>query len=404
MNNEKKIVVYTSIAHFYTHFFELIFPALAIPLTLSFKMDLAEVLKISFLMYLLFGLGALPWGIISDRIGHKNTLIIFFIGAGIGAVLTALAGNPLSLFFALAIIGFFASSYHPAGLGMLSLGVKNRGQAMGVNGAAGSAGIATAPFLGGLFNWLIGWEMLYLAAGIISIILGILLFFSRIDETPVHSLDVSPEKTNDYIQVKILIALACVLMLSGLVYRMNTVILPAYLELRSPFLWDFFKTMAASQVAGIATLAATILATLIYTVGIFGQYYGGKISDRYSLSSVYLVFTALGIPALLAMALFTDYVLVAAASIYVFFALGMQPVENSLLAKLTPSRLRSTGYGIKFFLTFGVGSLAVYLAGWLKSGWGIEAVYFSSVFLIVLMSLGILYLVLKTRGSLRGQL
>ncbi|MFQ5601407.1 MAG: hypothetical protein ACE5G2_12755, partial [Candidatus Krumholzibacteriia bacterium] len=45
---------------------------------------------------------------------------------------------------------------------------------------------------------------------------------------------------------------------------------------------------------------------------------------------------------------------------FVLFSLGMQPIENSLVARFTPERWRSTSYGVKFVLNLGVGSLAVF--------------------------------------------
>ena len=44
-----------------------------------------------------------------------------------------------------------------------------------------------------------------------------------------------------------------------------------------------------------------------------------------------------------------------------FFLLGMQPLENTLVAGLTPVRMRSSAYGMKFILTFGVGAVSVKL-------------------------------------------
>ena len=46
-------------------------------------------------------------------------------------------------------------------------------------------------------------------------------------------------------------------------------------------------------------------------------------------------------------------------NLYVFFSQGMQPLENTLVARLSSDRFRSTAYGIKFTLSFGVGALAV---------------------------------------------
>jgi MFS family permease len=402
MNNEKKVMWYTNIAHFYTHFYELIFPALAIPLTLSLNLSLAEVLPISFLMYFLLGLGAGPWGLISDRIGHRRCLAIFFIGAGVGSIVTSQVQTGEQLFFALAIIGLFISSYHPAGLALLSRGVKERGRAMGINGAAGSAGLALAPLMAGLFNWLVGWRMIYLWAGIISVLLGIMLAATKIDETPVHASDVSTSQATSAVHLKIIALLAFVLVASGIAYRLNTVILPAYLEFNAPFLWNYVKGLTLTQAAATTTLAATILASIIYTIGIFGQYFGGRISERYRLTYLYLAFTVIGIPFLLAMSFLKDLPLVLVASIYIFFALGMQPVENTLVAKLTPNQWRSTGYGIKFSLTFGVGAFTVYVAGWVKNLWSLEAIYLVSTAVVILMALGIYGLMAYTARQEAG--
>jgi hypothetical protein len=64
------------------------------------------------------------------------------------------------------------------------------------------------------------------------------------------------------------------------------------------------------------------------------------------------------------MTLLSGIPLIGAGALFVFFSLGMQPIENSLFAQFTPPRWRATAYGLKFVLTFGVGSLAVWLVRW----------------------------------------
>ena len=90
--------------------------------------------------------------------------------------------------------------------------------------------------------------------------------------------------------------------------------------------------------------------------------------------------------------------LVAAATVYVFFALGIQPVENSLIAKFTPPRWRSTGYGLAAILIFGVGALAVYLVGWVSANQSLGAVYLYSGGMVLLIVANIALLFLLTRG------
>lgn len=79
-------------------------------------------------------------------------------------------------------------------------------------------------------------------------------------------------------------------------------------------------------------------------------------------------------------------------------ALGIQPVENSLIAKLTPLQWRSTGYGLAAILIFGVGALAVYLVGWISARWSLGTVYLCSSCLLILIVVNIVFLLLLTRG------
>jgi len=401
MTNERKIIIFTCVAHFFTHFYEMIFPALAIPLMISLKMDLAEVLKLSFLMYLLYGLTALPWGMAADRFTNRSVLIIFFGGTSLGAVLTALSHTSTAMMLSLAVIGFFASGYHPAGMGLISLGMRNRGMALGINGVAGNLGMISAPFAAGLLNWLIGWEATYLIIGALGIIWGILLFMVTIDETPVHAdADIPPTngRTGNN-NMKYFFVLCVIMTIAGLVYRGNSVVLPAYLELKASFLWDLLRGIDLPNLTGAKTAAATLLASIIYTIGIVGQILGGKAADRYDLRWMYLTFHACSLPFIILMGLVSQELLILSAGMYIFFSLGMQPIENSLVARYTPSRWRSTGYGIKFILVFGVGSFAVYLVGWIKEAWDLATVYLFAGGMVALLIASIALLIWVSRGT-----
>ena len=222
--------------------------------------------------------------------------------------------------------------------------------------------------------------------------------FKKIDETPVHRNDdiTNTGSNNNYLQYFLIL---CVVMtLAGLAYRANNVVLPAYLEFKADFLWKLFQNIDFTNIEGTKTMAATLLASFIYMVGIFGQLAGGKLADKYDLRRLYLIFHGLSLPFLIFMGILSEQLLVISAAIYIFFALGMQPIENSLVAKFTPNRWRSTGYGIKFILTFGVGSTAVYFVGWIKEAWSLNVVYFFSGGIVVLILLCIALLILFSRG------
>ena len=399
MTNEKKILWFACTGHFFTHIYELIFPALAIPLMLYFNTSLSEVLKLSFLMYLLFGVTALPWGMFADRFGKRRSLIIFFIGTGLGALLTSSATSQTQMFWYLGLIGFFASIYHPVGMGLISVGIKNRGNGLGINGASGNLGLVMAPFAAGFLNWLAGWKITYILFGSISIALGILLFFVYIDEEPIYADNTDSSNNSSHNNIHYFYMLCFIFLLVGLAYRANNVVLPSYLELKAGFLFDFFKNIDIRNLDGAKTMAATMLASLIYIISTAGQVIGGRLADKYDLRWLYLIYHALSLPFVILMGLISQQLLVVATALYVFFALGLQPIENSLIAAYTPNKWRSTGFGIKFVLTFGVGSIAVYIVSWIKEIWQLNAVYYFAGMVTFLIILFVMLLIWFSRGA-----
>ena len=95
-------------------------------------------------------------------------------------------------------------------------------------------------------------------------------------------------------------------------------------------------------------------------------------------SRLYLLFHVLSIPFLILVGLTPGMLVVFAAALFALFHFANQPVENTLVAHYTPSRLRSRGYGFKFLLTFGFGSFASGFSGYVAEHFG-----FSSVFLVL---------------------
>ncbi|MGB5685540.1 MAG: hypothetical protein WBM35_07000, partial [Candidatus Electrothrix sp.] len=88
----------------------------------------------------------------------------------------------------------------------------------------------------------------------------------------------------------------------------------------------------------------------------------------------------------------TDIPLILLAALHSFFLLGMQPLENTLVAKLTPAWMRSSAYGMKFILTFGVGALSVKLIKIVEQGWGLPLVFpvLGTISVLLVVMIGVL--------------
>jgi hypothetical protein len=167
--------------------------------------------------------------------------------------------------------------------------------------------------------------------------------------------------------------LLAAMMLGGIVYRGATVILPAYFELKTPMLYQWLT--GVTQGAFSQNLVATTITSVIFLIGVGGQFSGGQCADRYDPGRSYLIFFGIAGLAAFWMALAQDLLLVGLAVIFFFFLLGMQPIENTLVARFAPKRFHHSAFGAKFVLTFGVGALAVKGVAAIETNHDIETVF-----------------------------
>jgi len=369
---ERSILKVTCFGHFMSHFNMLVFPAVLLPLTAQMGMSMGQVLALSFWMYLLFGLTALPWGLLADRFGSKPLLLLFHLGAGLCGFLAAMnVSNPFVFSLCLAGIGIFSGIYHPVGLGWIAKEFENTSQGMAYNGMFGNLGLATAPILAGIVNYFWGVKAVYLVLAVANVSGLILLYFARNGHKGKKHGNSTIKKSKSSIAPFLTLLVA--MMLGGVVYRATTVTLPAYFELQNQDLYQSFMVIAGQ--GGSANVFATLITSLIYLVGMAGQYYGGRVGQSVDLGRGYIVFHLITIPAVLAMAVTSNMPLVIFAMIHSFFLLGMQPLENTLVARLSPPALHSSAYGLKFILTFGVGALSVNMVSYIKETYGFGGVY-----------------------------
>ena len=346
-DNERNVILLSGAGHFSTHFFELMFPTLAVQLASDTGTPLQDVLGWSFLGYLFFGLGALPFGFLGDRLGARVLIVTGIAGMGVFAIAAGESETGTALTICLAGMGIFASIYHPVGMSLISRTIARRGRALAINGIFGNVAIALTPVVTATLCSTFGWRTAYSIVGYAACALAVACGFLPLDESrTIEPPDPATTDRQPFRASNLFVVLLIASALAGISYRGNTILQPAYF---------------AQNVDQMSFGATT---SLVYLFGIGGQYLAGFLADRRDLRWLYFGFHALSLPALIAMAMLTGIPLVGAAMIFVFFSLGMQPIENSLLAHVTPARWRSTAYGAKFVLTFGVGAFAVRLVEW----------------------------------------
>ena len=140
-------------------------------------------------------------------------------------------------------------------------------------------------------------------------------------------------------------------------------------------------------------------ATLALVSGAFGQYVSGRLTDIYPVEKIYLGTVCLGTFFVFVMSFSRGFLLLLASIGYAFFSFAAQPAQNFIVSKYIPQHRQGLGYGTLFILSFGVGSTAAAVSGYLADLYGLPAVFYAMGFCFLASAVLALGLVLQNGKS-----
>jgi len=108
----------------------------------------------------------------------------------------------------------------------------------------------------------------------------------------------------------------------------------------------------------------------VYAVASLAQVVVGRLIDRYALKPLYLAITLAQVPILLATAHAQGWRLYALLLCAMIFIFGAIPFTDSMIVRYVDDRMRSRVAGLRFTISLGVSSLAVWLLGPIVKGMG----------------------------------
>ena len=348
-------IIFSNVGHGFSHMFTLLYATAVLYLPKVFDLPYGELLGLSSLGLILFGVAALPAGWLGDRWSQIGMMAIFFLGIGVGAIVVGLAVGPERLFIGLTLIGLFASIYHPVGIAWVVAWANKQGMTLGINGVFGNTGSAIAPVFVGLMIDYVTWRAAFIIPGVLSIFVGTgLLLVWRAgwirDVTKDRTPTVAPDSSAFF---RVFIVLTITMACSGIVYIGLTNTMPKLME------------MGLSAALAASYTEIGVFVGIISGLASLSSIFGGWMADRYSARSIYIIFWTLQIPILFTIVSLSDVPLLVAVLLVLSFMLAFSAAENMLVAQYTPFRWRAVAYGAKFILALGVGGLTVLLAGWL---------------------------------------
>jgi MFS family permease len=380
--NDRAIVGLVTLAHAMVHTFELSIPILMTEWLEAFPVTKATLGLVVGAGYALFGIGALPGGVLADVIGSRRLIAACLAGMAGSFLLLSLAPSMIFIALALMLWGVAASVYHPSGLTLISKGVTERGEGLAYHGIAGNLGIALGPLVTTLLLLVFDWQTTAALLVVPALVGTVVALRIDVDETaavevtdggrpqgdPVTSVSEFLEGTKGLF-VGGFVFVFGVVMMSGLYYRGVLTFLPDVIA--------GFDAVTATSVFGVSMEPSRYVYVGFLTVGMAGQYVGGTLSDRVRPSAG--IVGTYGVLAVLAVC-FVPVAnagllpLLALAALLGFFLFLVQPIYQAAVAELTPAGTRGLSYGFVYFGTFGVGAAGGAIAGVLltyANEWGL---------------------------------
>jgi len=364
MSHLQKNIIITSVGHFLVHAMTMILPAILVILQREFSVSLIYLGELVTIQILFLGLGGFPAGILADRFGSRAVLMAYFAGLVIASIWLYCSNTFSMAAIGLGLLGLITGLYHPAGLKMVSHS-PNVSRYMSYHGVSGSLGLAAGPMYGSwMANWM-GWRTAYLILGGLALVGFIFMLLNQND--PDHK----QEKFNFNITFsRSQILIISVASLWGFAHHglFN-------------FLALYFEGTVSTELG--AVVGSGFLMGFVLLLGIIGQLSGGWLGEKYPRKNIYIWVVGLNIPFLIMMAFYSGWTLVGIAGILGAVNFMFQPINNSLLADVTPSDQRGLIYGFSAGISFGIGSLAGIVGGYLGEILSINYIFPSmAVFLV----------------------
>ena len=384
---EKTILAITGGAHLSVHALMLALPSL-IPIFMSeFNVGIDVLGFVVTISAFMFGVGAIPSGWLESKIGGKTLLILYLFGSSFSAILISISNSFNLLVFGLGLLGLTSSIYHPAGLTLISNRIHRITKGMAIHGIFGSTGSAIGPVLATTLALFISWRASYATLGLFNFTLGIasiLLIPSTKDTKNVEIMN--NEKKAKVTNRIALLFFYITNLIMGFVYYGFTTFMPIHFAENTKEFLPFISD----------TMKAGVFPSFVFLSGVIGQIIGGKLGTHFNRIRILPYIIAINIPFLLLMGYSKGFLL-----IFCSLCLGMtyfssQPICNTIIADLTHSNNRGIGYGINFFLSMGIGSLAAMIGGILAINFGTTIIFISMGFLLIPALITSYFIILKS--------
>ncbi len=310
-----------------------------------------DLMPYSVAAFFFFGVGSLPSGRLGDHWGRRNMMLVFFFGMGAAALLVSVTRSPLQMALALALLGCFASIYHPVGIPMLVQGALRPGWTIGINGLVGNLGVAVAAIATGFLVKYFGWRMAFAAPGVVCMLFG--LAFAAL---ATREQGAPAKKKSTYVpppgvsMARLFLVMTIAATSGSLLFNFST---------------NSNYELLTDRLQGIVQDPAQlgILLAVTYAVASVAQLLVGHLIDRVALKGLYVSIVAVQAVLLGLSTQVHGWGFYAVQFLFMVTIFGAIPFTDAMIVRFVDDSMRSRVSGMRMAVSFGASSIAVWLIG-----------------------------------------
>jgi predicted MFS family arabinose efflux permease len=378
-------IFFLNLAHALDHFGLLIYPTVVIGLQAVYGLPYSELIALSSMAFIAFGVFSLPAGWLADQWSRRNMMALFFFGCGVALIAMAAAPNLMVLSIAMFLLGMFSAIYHPVGMAMLieAAGANGRpmGRTLAFNGVCGNLGVSLAAGISGALAYWIDWRAAFYVPAVVLIASG--AFYVWLTPADAHRAKRRQSKAAVPLTPKLAVMLFGLFLIiaisSGMVFNVLTIALPKIVD------EGMTKDVPLVLVGGVATA--------VLMCGALAQLSVGRLVEWVSPHIMFAIITGLGLAGNLWAAHASGIALLAALAIAIAAIYGQVTVNDMILARYTADAWRGRVYAVRYFTLFISSGLAVAMIAVLHQSGGFSLVLQANSILALFMFLSTLGLV-----------
>jgi len=362
-SHDRHLLGYTTVAHALDHAVMLSIP-LFVPIWISqFNVGRGEIGIAVTVMAALFGITAIPSGLLSDRLGADVLIPVFLGTTGVALLFIQLVDGFIGLTVVLGLIGAAAGLYHPPALSLISREADEPSKGFAYHGLGANLGIGLGPLLLTIGLTVVGWQTLLPLLSVPLIGFAFIFWWRGPADYPgaaAYTIEGDLwQELRSFARVAFGL-LVVMYIAAGLYYRGVLTFLPEFL--------GTVGSLPALEAAGATFEPGRWVYSAILLVGAVGQIVGGNLGERYGPEPVLLgVFVATS-AALFGLSMIGGPAVLLAGFLFGALLFTLPPLQSTLVSKYVPDASQGLGYGIVFAINFGVGSLGAALAGSILEG------------------------------------